>query len=98
MKKSIPYKHSHRADAAVTVVGLVGALVCFALFYVDFTRTLTKNAPVAATVAQQTRTAQRHFGDRVLWDRLRPRAPLYRGDVIRTAPRSRVSLQFEKLV
>lgn len=58
-------------------------------------RTLSKTDEIPiATIHFKYRVAQRKFIDRLVWDRLRQNAPVYNGDVIRTAEMAEATLRF----
>jgi hypothetical protein len=83
------------ADGLVSAVCLAGALACLAFFYRDLTTTLSRlGEQSVGTISWKYKAAQRRFTDRVLWDRLRMNAPVYNGDLIRTASLSEASVTF----
>lgn len=74
---------------------LAGAVVSLYLFYASLSRSLSKqNEKPVATITERTRTVQRKFSGRMIWDRLGIDSPVYDGDTIYTAPLSDVVLQF----
>jgi hypothetical protein len=83
------------ADGLVSAVCLAGALACLVFFYRDLTTTLSRlGEQSVGTISWKYKAAQRRFTDRVLWDRLRMNAPVYNGDLIRTASLSEASVTF----
>jgi hypothetical protein len=82
-------------DFFATVLCLAGATSAFYFFWTDLNKSLTKlnEAPIAS-VYDKERTAQRRFGDRVVWDVLQINSPVYKGDVIHTAALSVASIRF----
>ena len=82
-------------DLLVILVCLFGIVLNIALFWRDLNKTLTKlYEEHIATVTYKYKAAQRKFVDRVLWDRLRQEAPVYNGDIIRTADLSQARITF----
>ncbi|MDR2841795.1 MAG: FecR domain-containing protein, partial [Spirochaetaceae bacterium] len=82
------------ADILVIILYILGTGVLLKLFYNDLNQTLKKNAPPVAIVTFKEKTIQRHFSDRILWDRLQNKSDVYNGDVIRTSDASNVSVLF----
>ena len=75
---------------------LLCALLCYYLFHTSFFRALSKigEEPIA-TITFKYKTAERKFLDRVVWDRLRQKSPVYNGDTIHTAERSEATVWFD---
>jgi hypothetical protein len=96
-KKSTNSNSFRFADGLVSAVCLAVALACLVFFYLDLTNTLSRlgEQPVG-TISWKYKAAQRRFTDRVLWDRLRMNAPVYDGDLIRTASLSEASVTFSE--
>ena len=82
-------------DFLATALCLAGAGSAFYFFWMDLNKSLTKlNETPIATVYDKERTAQRRFGDRVVWDVLQVDSPVYKGDVIHTAALSVATIRF----
>jgi hypothetical protein len=64
-------------------------------FWADMNQRMVKagETPIG-TITFKKKSAQRHFLDRALWDRLQQESPIYNGDVIRTADISEASITF----
>ncbi|MBQ2552217.1 MAG: FecR domain-containing protein [Treponema sp.] len=99
MKKKTKFRL--RNDLAVpfwisVVICLIAASVCFLFFYRSFFRALEKmdEEPIAE-ITFKYKTAQRKFLDRVVWDRLRQKSPVYNGDTIHTAALSEATVWFD---
>ncbi|GHV84711.1 hypothetical protein AGMMS50230_03190 [Spirochaetia bacterium] len=76
-------------DYVVIILCLTGTAISLNLFRLDLYRTLlSQNAVQVGTITFKRHTAQRRMEDRVIWDRLRQKSPLYNGDLIRTAEQS----------
>ncbi|MDR0909787.1 MAG: FecR domain-containing protein [Spirochaetaceae bacterium] len=71
------------------------AILAFLLFYRDLNATFSKtNENPIALVSLKTNDVQRHFRERLMWDQLRTEAPIYSGDVVRTANDSDLAITF----
>ncbi|MDR1374365.1 MAG: FecR family protein [Treponema sp.] len=94
-KQSTKSRAIRSADIAVLSACLLGTAVFLALFQADLNRSLSRlNETPVGSVAFQSRAALRRFGDRIIWDRLRRESPVYNGNFIRTAERSRAVIRF----
>lgn len=82
-------------DILAVLICLAGALAAFYLFREDLNRTLTKLEDPIARVHFKDKTAQRRFGDRIVWDMLKQASEIYNGDVIHTADLSQATINFE---
>jgi hypothetical protein len=94
--RSAGEKERNRAlDALVITLCLFFALFFVYQFWADMNRRMVKagEQPVGI-ITFKKKTAQRHFIDHVLWDRLQRESPIYNGDVIRTADISEASITF----
>lgn len=82
-------------DIIAITVCLFGAGVAFFFFWKDLNKSLTKlnEAPIA-NVHFKKNTAQRRFGDRVVWDVLRETSPVYNADVIHTSNMSEAEILY----
>jgi hypothetical protein len=95
-KRTVPHTiKTILSDFLATALCLAGASSAFYFFWTDLNKSLTKlnEAPIAS-VYDKERTAQRRFGDRVVWDVLQVNSPVYKGDVIHTAALSVASIRF----
>jgi len=95
-KKSTKYSSPSRtAELFFGLVCLLVAALAFADFWIHLNQTLSrKGGQQIATITFKYHTAQRHFIDRVLWDRLRQNSPVYNGDTVRIAPKSEATVHF----
>ncbi len=95
-KKSTRYSSRSRiSDFFFVAICLAVAGLAFADFWTHLNQSLTKSGgEQIATITFKYNTAQRHFMDRVLWDRLRQNSPLYNGDTVRIAPKSEATIHF----
>lgn len=65
------------------------------LFWKDLNSTTTRtDKDQIATIEFKQRIAQRKFSDRVVWERLQNKSPLYNGDTLRTAALSEATVTF----
>ncbi|MDR1316116.1 MAG: hypothetical protein LBK13_04505 [Spirochaetales bacterium] len=83
-------------DFCVIVLWFIGTSVFLFLFWRDLNMSLTRlndDLPVGI-ITLKYRTAQRRFEDRVVWDRLQTKSPVYNGDFIRTADLSEATVSF----
>jgi hypothetical protein len=82
-------------DLLVLVLWFIGTALCLYLFWRDLNMTLTRldEQPVGI-ITFKYNAAQRRFEDRVMWDRLQTRSPIYNGDFIRTAELSDATITF----
>jgi hypothetical protein len=72
-----------------------GAVISFILFWRDLNSTLTKqNESPIAIISFKQKTAQRRFGDRVIWDLLKKDSPIYSDDVIHTSDLAEATIFF----
>lgn len=82
-------------DIIVTLFCVGGAVFAFILFWRDLNATLTKqNETPIAIISFKQKTAQRRFGDRVVWDLLKQESPIYSGDVIHTSDLAEATISF----
>jgi hypothetical protein len=83
-------------DILVVLICLSGIVVSLWMFWTDLNATLTKQSETPiAEIEFKRKYAQRKFSDRVVWDRLQQRSPIYNGDTIRTAALSEAIITFE---
>jgi hypothetical protein len=81
-------------DVLVSAVCIIVAFFAFYLFWQDLNGVLNRQLEPVGTITYKHRSAQRRFGDRVLWTRLRRDLPVYDGDFIRTAEFSELRISF----
>ncbi|MDR2467362.1 MAG: hypothetical protein LBD22_00175 [Spirochaetaceae bacterium] len=82
-------------DFLAIVICLTGAGAAFYFFWTDLNKSLTKlNESPIASVFFKRNTAQRRFGDRVVWDVLQKDSPVYSGDVIHTSDLSETTINY----
>ncbi|GHU06853.1 hypothetical protein FACS1894151_00330 [Spirochaetia bacterium] len=81
------------ADFVVMLLCIGGTALFLYFFWNDFNQTLTRqnDTPIGMIVIKRN-TAQRRFVDRMLWDRLQRKSPIYNGDYIRTSELSEATL------
>ncbi|MDR1626058.1 MAG: FecR family protein [Spirochaetia bacterium] len=92
MKESSP---RGRRDILVIVLWFIGTSACLYLFWRDLNMALTRlNEEPVGIITFKYNAAQRRFSDRVVWDRLQTRSPVYNGDFIRTAGLSDATITF----
>jgi hypothetical protein len=83
------------ADIAVVCACLLGTAAFLFLFQRDLNRSLRRlDQEPAGFVSFRSGAALRRFQDRNIWERLQREAPVYNGDLIRTAGRSEVAIGF----
>jgi hypothetical protein len=82
-------------DILAVLVCLAGACAAFYFFWQDLNRSLTKLELPIASVHFKDKTAQRRFGDRIVWDMLKQASPIYSGDVIHTSDLSQATINFD---
>jgi hypothetical protein len=79
----------------VVCLCLLGTAAFLFLFQRDLNRSLRRlDQEPAGFVSFRSGAALRRFQDRNIWDRLQREAPVYNGDLIRTADRSEVAIGF----
>jgi hypothetical protein len=82
-------------DGLVVFLCLSGTFLGVYLFWQDMNRTLTKLSEIpVGIVSFKHNAAQRRFSDRLLWGQLQKEAPIYNGDLIRTADLSDTTITF----
>ncbi|MDR2803171.1 MAG: hypothetical protein LBB22_02640 [Treponema sp.] len=90
-------KKRYIIDIIAIILCIGGAALAFFLFWRDLNATLTKqNETPIATISFKQKTAQRRFGDRVVWDLLRQDSPLYSSDVIHTSDLAEATIFFSE--
>ncbi|MDR2211593.1 MAG: hypothetical protein LBO65_09055 [Spirochaetaceae bacterium] len=93
--RSTRSRASRAADIAVVCACLLGTAAFLFLFQRDLNRSLRRlDQEPAGFVSFRSGAALRRFQDRNIWDRLQQEAPVYNGDLIRTAGRSEVAIGF----
>lgn len=77
------------------LICLLGAAGNFCGFYKSFNYSLSKlNETPIATITFKYKTAQRKLLERLVWDRLRQKSPLYNGDTVHTSDASEATVTF----
>jgi hypothetical protein len=88
-------KRRRTLDIIIIFFCISGAAVSFILFWRDLNSTLTKqNESPIAIISFKQKTAQRRFGNRVIWDLLKKDSPIYSDDVIHTADLAEATIFF----
>jgi hypothetical protein len=82
-------------DVLVSAVCIIVAFFAFYLFWQDLNGVLNRQLEPVGTITYKYKSAQRRFGDRVLWTRLRTDLPVYDGDYIRTAEFSELRINLD---
>ncbi len=83
-------------DVAIVIICLIGSFVSLFYFYESLNQSFIKaNEEPVAIITFKHKAAQRKFSDRVAWERVKQSAPVYNGDIIRTADFSEVKITFE---
>lgn len=95
MQKKTKFKSPIR-DFLV-VLSCLGTAVFFTyLFWNDLNRSSYRtDKDTIATISFKNKIAQRKFSDRVVWERVNQNAPLYDGDIVRTADLSSAIIHFK---
>ncbi|MBQ7158015.1 MAG: hypothetical protein IJS09_01125 [Treponema sp.] len=94
MQKRTRFKSPLR-DALVVLLCMGTAAFFIFLFWKDLNHSSSRSdKDTIATITFKNRIAQRKFEDRVVWERVSQNAPLYDGDIIRTADLSSASIHF----
>ncbi|MCL2762924.1 MAG: hypothetical protein FWD36_06955 [Treponema sp.] len=84
------------ADYLIVALCLSGAAGCITLFVRDLYKTYNVvNRPPVGSVVVKFNTVQRRLDDRLVYDRLVNRSPVYDGDLIRVADRSGAELEID---
>ncbi len=86
---------SKLSDFLTTIICCTGIAISVYLFWKDFNQSLIRQSeePIA-TITFKYKSAQRKFIDRIIWDRLKNKSPVYNGDTIRTAALSEATVTF----
>ena len=88
-------QRSFFVNILILLLCIAGSGLCIFLFWKDLNVTLARlGEQPLGTITFRYNTAQRHFVDRLIWDRLHNTSPLYNGDVIRTADMSEATITF----
>ncbi|MDR1507274.1 MAG: DUF4962 domain-containing protein [Treponema sp.] len=82
-------------DIGICFLCGTGIAFCLWLFFTDINKSLIRldENPIAL-ISFKHKAAQRRTSDRVLWDSLQQRSPVYSGDLIRTADFSEAVVHF----
>ena len=82
-------------DILIIFLCAFGLFLCLFFFYRDLNAALTRRGeePIG-TITFRYNVVQRRFIDRLVWDRLQNTAPIYNGDIIRTADMSEATVTF----
>ena len=83
-------------DLFIIILCLSGIAYCIHLFWEDLFQTINlQNVKPVGTIIIKQNIVQRRLEDRVLWDRLAAKSPVYMGDLIRVADLSAATLVIE---
>ena len=94
MQKKTRFKSPLR-DFLVVFICLGTAAFFTYLFWRDLNRSSSRtDKDTIATISFKNKIAQRKYSDRVVWERVNQNAPLYDGDIIRTADLSSAVIHF----
>ncbi|MDR2842786.1 MAG: hypothetical protein LBV52_06260, partial [Spirochaetaceae bacterium] len=83
------------SDILAVIICLSGALIAFIFFWQDLNTTLTKGdeKPIGI-VTYKDKTAQRRFGNRVVWEILKRETSVYKADLIHTSDQAEATVTF----
>lgn len=88
-------RRSQVIDFLIVVLCLSVCGFSLFLFWKDLNSTTTRtDKDTIAIIEFKQRIAQRKFSDRVVWERLQNKSPLYSGDTLRTAAQSEATVTF----